>query len=743
MPSALRLYVPVYSITLILSAYLLFSIQPLTGKMLLPLLGGSPQVWNSAMLFFQAVLLAGYAYAHTTTHFFNIRVQATIHLVLLSLFVLVLPIAVPDGWRPPETENPIFWQLSIMTVMIGGPFFVLAGSAPILQRWFAHTDHPDSHNPYFLYAASNLGSMTALLAYPFLVEPMMTIPQQSEGWTALYMLLISMTAIATLLIWKRNSIPGRKIPADDKGRAVTWRDRSTWILLAFLPSSLMLGVTTYITTDLAAFPLLWVMPLALYVGTFILAFARRIKIPAKIVLGIHAVLLVLIISLFFHNYIGNQVILIGLHLALFFFSALLCHMELVAAKPRASHLTEFYLFMSFGGVLGGIFNALIAPIILVMPIEYPLILAVIAFMRYRQSPDQPLTRQHILSALIRHWLPIGIIITASIASMVYFYHPGIVMLIAIIVSVSLLFLSKRRIPFAIGIAIALALHPGFPILNHERTLHNARNYFGITRVTNSESGMMRFFFHGTTVHGTQPQIDPYRLVPLSYYHPQGPAGDIFGLLDRRPGTQRVGAIGLGVGSIACYTRSNRTYDFYEIDPAVVRIAEDPEYFTYLKDCGSEYQIIMGDGRLRLEDAEDGIYDLIFMDAFSSDNIPIHLITLEAFDSYLQKLRPGGIIAVNISNRYLNLRPVMNAAGNALGITVMFKFSGGAVITEDIRAYSSLYAVFITDPAHIRHFADAGWTTLGWHPDTEFRVWTDNYANPFSAMWAARLKSSPN
>ncbi|MBI4030681.1 MAG: spermidine synthase, partial [Proteobacteria bacterium] len=385
----LPLYIPVFSATLLLSAFLLFGIQPLFGKMILPMLGGAPAVWNTAMVFFQAMLLAGYAYAHLTTRLMGVRAQAVLHILVLLSCAVFLPVSIPLGWRdPPAVSNPAFWQIGMMTVAIGGPFFVLAGTAPMLQRWFSLSPHPDSHNPYFLYAASNLGSMLALLLYPFVVEPLLKLKIQSIGWSVGYGFLILLTAACAFLPRQAENKKetAKSAPANDN--ALTPARIGLWLLLTFIPSSLMLGVTTYITTDLASVPLLWILPLALYVGTFIIAFARAQPVTLKKVLEWQSTFLLLVITSWIIGWQFNKALVVVVHLVLFFLTALFCHMQLAAARPDARNLTAFYLIMSLGGVLGGIFNALIAPQIFTLPIEYALILALSGFLRYQTDKMQ-------------------------------------------------------------------------------------------------------------------------------------------------------------------------------------------------------------------------------------------------------------------------------------------------------------------------------------------------------------------
>ena len=376
-----RLYVPVYALTLLLSALLLFAVQPMFSKMILPLLGGAPQVWNTAMMVFQLLLLSGYAYAHGTSRFLPVRIQAVLHIVLLAIFLTVLPIAIPTDWSPPDTQDPTLWQISLMAVTVGGPFFLLSGSAPMLQHWFAKTDHAHADNPYFLYGASNLGSMSALLAYPFFIEPLLDTAQQSYVWMIGYGGLMAMMLLSALLVWRAAGASSQKSIDQTAHEPITMKRRLTWLVLAAVPSSLLLGVTSFITTDIASVPLLWIIPLALYVSTFIIVFARRPIISrerAMILFG--AVLAVTMMSMI--RFSGHNFFIMGMHYLLFFTAALACHSELAALRPGTSRLTEFYLFMSLGGAIGGILNALIAPKFFILPLEYAAALALACGLRY-------------------------------------------------------------------------------------------------------------------------------------------------------------------------------------------------------------------------------------------------------------------------------------------------------------------------------------------------------------------------
>ena len=727
MNHSLRLYVPVYSITLLLSAFLLFGIQPMFGKMILPLLGGAPAVWNTAMVFFQAMLLAGYGYAHLSARYLPMKLQAVLHFLLLLFFVFVLPISIPAGWEPPsDSANPALWQLGMMTVVVGGPFFVLSGSAPLFQHWFARTDHKDAHNPYFLYAASNLGSMTALLTYPFITEPLLTLSQQSAAWAAGYVALMAAVILCAALVWRKSG-DADHLQADSTP-APTGRQRLYWLVLALVPSSLMLGVTTYITTDMAAVPLLWILPLALYVGTFIIVFARSFRLPMNKVMILHGLLLAVAIASFIHPFPFGKVWLLPVHLMLFFVSALICHQVMADSRPSAARLTEFYLIMSLGGVLGGILNALVAPVVFLLPVEYALALAVVCYVRYA---DGSLS---IKEDLKENWWAIAGAVFFCMLTLFLQGQKSALFVCIVSAALFLIYLSPRRWSFAFAVTALLFLYPGFNWLSVGKLLFIERNFFGVSRVYDTSDGAMRIYMHGMTSHGAQMLIPDYRLTPITYYNEGASVGDAFHFMDTKSFPQNIAVLGLGIGSLACFQHEGRHYDFYEIDPDVKRIAEDKNLYTFLSDCGSPYDIILGDGRLKIAAMPDETYDMIVIDVFSSDNIPAHILTREAFEIYLKKLKPDGVILANISNNFLDLTPVVAAVAKSLDITALFKISLDEKIGDtEIRYAPSIFSVMARrseDLGALPH--TSGWRVYrgGGHD----RVWTDDYVSVVSAFW---------
>ncbi len=728
------LTVPLFAITLILSAFLLFSVQPYFARLILPLLGGSPSVWNTAMVFFQAMLLAGYAYAHATSHFFSIRAQAILHAVLLLSFAAFLPIVLPAELQPSSGTPPALWQLGIMAMLVGAPFFIIAASAPMFQRWFSASGHKDAANPYFLYAASNIGSMAALLSYPAIVEPLMTLKMQSLAWAGGYGVLIALTLLCAFAVWKNGA---RTIIARENAAPLTLKTKLIWIALAFIPSSLLLGVTTHVTTDIASVPLLWIVPLALYLATFIIVFARRSIFNMRDCAILYSTAFIFIASLITATVYDRLSIMFIMHFVLFFFAALMCHKMLADRRPDAAHLTSFYLYMSLGGVLGGMFNALLAPLLFKTPIEYTVLLCLTLFVRayilHEKStfPKIPPILDWVKSPSL--WLAIATFIAMYVAGdqailKYYFIAAGLA-------GLTLIAMRRQPIPFAVFGSFILLVNS--PLTEHLSDHHilQERNFFGVLRVIDSEDQSLRNFLHGTTLHGAQPKQADQRLMQMTYYNPVGPLGDVFRILDREaPAPQKIGGIGLGVGTIACYTQTDRSFDFYEIDPAVARIAEDKNLFTYLSDCGSPYQIILGDGRLTLNNAQDGLYDLLIIDAFSSDNIPMHLITLEAFQGYMKKVKPNGMIIFNTSNRFIDLEPQLAALSAATKVPSLIKYSSSGPVSPDstLRYTAAEYIVFTPDPDKLIRLR----TLDNWTPTTlkpGFRIWTDDYANIIAGL----------
>ncbi len=719
-----------FSGTLLVSATLLFFVQPMVGKMLLPMLGGTPSVWNTCMVFFQALLLAGYSYAHYSVKFLGLRRQTLIHVFILFLPLLSLPIVFSDDALPTQS-NPIGWLLQQLLVYVGLPFFVVSSSAPLLQKWFSALDHPDSEDPYFLYSASNFGSLVALLAYPLVIEPTLDVQTQSRFWMYGYVLLILLTASCAYWVKKSSKTGLTQAPQAGNQSPVTSHDRILWICAAMIPSSLMLGVTTSLTTDIAAVPLLWVIPLAIYLLTFTLVFAKHPPVPHELMVRLLP-FAALLLTPFLFSYSVLDVgdlsgLLLPLHFAVFFIAAMVCHGLLANNRPSADHLTEFYLWISVGGVVGGILNAIIAPLVFSSLLEYPIMLifacALPAFNKNR--PDK-LQRNDLLIPLIIVIGGLGLhrlFLNLNLESGPLAGLP--VLLIPILIC-----LKYRRKPlrFAISLAAVMLIFHTTLITFYDNTLIVNRNFFGVKRVVNSDSRQLHMFIHGGTTHGYQSTIPERRHTPMAYYHRSGPIGDVFAEIASRNSASPIGIIGLGCGGMAAYAEPGQVFDFYEIDPMIDRIAKNPEYFSYLADCQGICRTFLGDGRLSLKSVPDKSYAVIILDAFSSDSIPTHLVTREAIQLYLRKLKQDGFIVFNATNRFVDITRLLgNLAADANLVAYIrsdLKISKQEFLSGKT---GSQYVVMAHQTDHLGHIADnPEWTRL--LPGAKPAIWTDRFSN---------------
>lgn len=723
----------IFGLTLFLSACLMFTSEFMFAKMVLPLLGGTPAVWNTCVLFFQAVLLAGYAYAHWSASVLSVRRQAFIQAGLVLIPILLLPIRIPNGWMPPHASTPIFWLLRLMLVSVGLPFFAVATTAPVLQRWFARTDHPAAHDPYFLYAASNVGSLTGLIGYLLFIEPRFTLREQSRAWELGYLLLAIMVAVSALLMLRSVRTAPEVTPREREAKTTETRIPTgrwlKWLGLAFVPSSLMLGLTTYATTDVAAVPLLWSIPLAIYLITFIIAFSRRSPLRGR--LAVKSLSVLLLIQVLVVQKVGLPTYWeLLLHLSTFFTAAMACHQMLANDRPPPRYLTGFYLVMAVGGALGGVFNGLIAPMVFRSITEYPLVLGIacVLCLTHTGTPTQPLNRQDILRLLAIAVIAAAVIGLEDVFG-IYYYGLLCAGLSGLLV---LMCYPLARKPVAFGTAIAVVLLlSGMNLSDNRRPLYQCRSFFGVIRVQEDRAEGVHELYHGTTIHGSQYTMPGLRRIPTSYYSSDGPVGQAYGVLEARNPRMSVAVIGLGAGALAAYAQKGQSFTFYEIDPAMAQVASNEAYFTYLADArgqGANVRVVLGDGRLTLADAPDGSYDFILLDAFSSDSVPVHLLTGEALGLYLRKLRPGGIIAYNISNRFLNLEPLMAdlAADGGLSCVVgNSKWFGAYALTKGRReAVWTLMARNDKDLGKIRY-------DRRFHlpqRDPGLRVWTDDYSN---------------
>jgi len=714
-----------FALTLVVGSGLLFLVQPMSAKMVLPLLGGSPGVWNTCMVFFQAGLLAGYAYAHAGPLWLGLRAHAVLHAGLLLLPFLLLPIALDQ--EPPDAEAwPPLWLLRTLVISVGLPFVVLAAGAPLLQKWFAASGHARARDPYFLYAASNVGSMAALLAYPLLVEPAFSLSRQSWLWTIGYGVL----ALLSILCVAPVAFASKLIALSGSGEtSVRASGRVSWLLLALVPSSLLLSVTTLLSTDIAAIPLFWVVPLAIYLLTFILVFAGKPVVPHAFVLRWLPLVVLLLVMIKLTEATQPVGLLLGIHLLGLFWICLACHGELARKRPAAAHLTEYYLWLALGGVLGGIFNALVAPLIFTSLLEYPLMLIAVCLLVPRRPEDaRPLRSFTCLDFVL------PLILGLATAGLVWLgqdlaLEPGpisvaVMFMVPVVIAYTFM---DRPLRFSLGLAAILlagALYSGVM----GRTVYRARSFFGVHQVT--EIGGFRKLVHGNIPHGLQ-SLDPAQQhVPLGYYHPNGPMGKTLTTLRHDPRLNRVALIGLGTGALATYAKPPQHWTFFEIDPEVIRIASpEARLFTYLRDARG-VDVRAGDGRLSVAKSAER-FGLIVVDAFNSDSIPVHLLTREALQIYRSRLTRGGILAIHISNDYLDLEPVLASLARDAGPPMECLIWNDRFVPEQDKAMGRLpsqWAVLADSAGDLKILLEARLPWQAARLDPALRIWTDDFSN---------------
>jgi spermidine synthase len=656
--SAASAVTPLFAATILLAAALMFIAEPMLARMILPRLGGSPAVWNTCLVFFQATLLGGYIYAHVLTRALTLKQQVVVHAALLLVAATVLPIGgIGAGWVPPVDRWPVPWLLLVLTAGVGAPFFILSTTSPLLQHWLAHTNHQSSKDPYYLYSASNVGSIVALLGYPLVIEPLWPLTGQGAIWTFGYCLFAALTMSCAVLSIRFYIPPVEQLTdAQATAETVGWQQRCQWVLLAVVPSSLLLSVTTFLSTDVAAAPLLWTVPLTLYLLSFVFAFARKEVISGRnqrraLSLAIAPVVLLMAIAP------GRIVmVLLPLHLAAFFLSALTLHTGLARRRPAAHHLTEFYLWISVGGVIGGLVNTFVAPLVFTNIAEYPLGLAAACLLQPWAADARPprVTRSDFT-------LPgtIALAVLATIMGVRLQLLDLGAFVIMLTITLGLVVVTSLGRPLRFGLAITGVLLATYLLpTTRDSMIYANRTFFGVLRVQRSPSSDRHTLLHGVTVHGVQDLRGGWRDQPLTYYHRSGPIGQLMAAFGDRLEAAHIGVVGLGAGSLAAYATSHQQWTFFEIDPAVAAIARERQLFTYLNACSDRCRIVLGDARLSLARTNDGPFDLLVLDAFSSDAIPVHLMTREALELYLWRLTGDGVLAFHISNRHLDLEPVL-------------------------------------------------------------------------------------
>ena len=730
-----------YALAVLSGATLVFLVEPLAARLLLPRFGGSPAVWTTSLLFFQAALLIGYGWAHVSTRRLGLRRQPWVQCALLLAPLVVLPIGLPSWATPPAGAEPSIWLLMVLAVAVGLPYVAVSTASPTLQRWFAATNHPHAADPYFLYVMGNAGSLLGLLAYPLLVEPNLALRDQALLWSAGYLVFVTLTAAAAVILRLTRAAPtaddlplqvlseAPSSPGPDERPAL--RRRLTWVAMAFVPSSLMLGVTTYISTDVAAVPLLWVLPLSLYLVTFMVAFSPRNPLTAprlSAVLPFVVVALSIVLSGAVRLPLGA---LVACNLAAFFAAALLAHVRLAADRPPVRYLTEFYLLLAVGGALGGLFNALVAPAIFHSILEYPLALALALLLRpgraLRDSAAEH--RARFVDLVVPPVVVVAAVALLALLSRAFgIAGPALAAALGLI-SIGTLAFVRRPVRFGVSMGGLLLI----PLLVGQAGLYVDRGFFGVNRVV--DQGGIRLLIHGTTIHGAQ-FTDPARAFePLTYYQRTGPFGRAMTAFQAaKPAGVRIGVIGLGAGDIAAYVRPQDAITFFEIDPAVTRIASDPALFTFLERSPGAVRVVLGDGRITLASEPQASFDVLVIDAFSGDAPPAHLLTVEAIDVYLRALAPGGILLFNTSNRYVDVQGVAVAGLRARDLPVVIPIDPdpGTPPSPEKEPSSWVLSARRSDElgaiVHLIHTVDP--------PPNTVRPWTDDFSDLISVIrWA--------
>jgi SAM-dependent methyltransferase len=732
-------------------SFLLFLVQPLIARMALPRLGGAPNVWNSAMLVYQALLLAGYAYAHWLGRF-AIRRQATIHIGVLLAAALTLPLGLVS-LSPPASGQEALWVPLLFALSIGPVFFAISAQAPLLQRWFVA--HPAASEPWPLYAASNLGSFAGLIAFPLLVEPLLPLAVQSIGWTIAYAVLVGLVALCAWARWKVGSDsplpfrgaagsvvspPGETSASEDTPHpkpspevegleAIPARTILLWLALAAVPSGLMLSTTTHLTTDIFAMPLLWVIPLGLYLLSFVVAFSDKRELAT--VLSRSTPLIMLLaggIAMSSHGTSALAPVIASV--ILLFLVCVALHSRMYELRPAPSRLTLFYLVMSLGGALGGLFTALIAPLVFDWTWEHPLLVLAAAAL----LPLPALFDWRARGEFDREPALAGaVVITLAAIGMAWLLKDvapkpdETLARLALTAGIAIcgMLLIPWRLLYLLALVLLMLSQGGYDTVQTSLDGLRQRSYFGIYTLRDYPGGL-RMLSHGTTLHGQQSNRREQRLVPSSYYGPtSGVALALTKATQLYGPAARVGIVGLGTGTLACYRKPGQSWTFFEIDPLVLEYSRNGA-FTYLRDCAPDANVVLGDARLEIAKLPADTIDVLVVDAFSSDAIPLHLLTREAFAVYDRVVSPQGALLVHISNRYIELEPVVAANARSLGLSAMIRDDN----PQDRTLFSASSWVLLTRDqgtmiAAQTSSADASWDLLD--PPAP-RPWRDDFAS---------------
>ena len=718
--SANNQYLLCCTTTIFLSAFLFFLVQPLAAKAILPFFGGAPAVWNTCMMFFQGVLLLSYLYVYLCTRVLFGKSRLLVHFVVVSSSLLMLPLSFV-GKVPDIGTYPVWTVIWLLTQTLLLPVFILGTTSSLVQYWFSHSTHSQAKDPYFLYSASNIGSLLALISFPFLLEPKFGLQQLSWVWSVSYFVYILM------LFLSKRDVGAVPTVIENKQLSPGTNQRLKWLLLSFAPCSLLIAVTQYITTDIASVPLLWILPLLLYLLAYIIAFSRKPWISqAWILRELPLFLIFPLISLSIQAYGMPAWQIILFHMLGFFALTMVCVSELVASRPSVSYLTEYYLWIALGGFLGSVFNSVIAPLLFNDVYEYYIAFCLCVCLQpwgLRQSEKKNRFPDYALPIIVTSLLLAGYLLdplTVSYSQWINYF---------IILSTITLILTWWRHPthVATSIGILFLFATQMSSLVHGDLIWKTRNFFGVARVYNKDELKQHRLVSGTTLHGLQSTKEPFDPnQALSYYKPMKELAQVF---HQRKKSLHVAIAGLGAGTLSCQF-SGDFLRYYEIDPTVVSIATTPALFSFLTHCPPRLGISLGDARINIAKAPENYYELIIIDVYNSDAIPIHLFTYEAVKIYLNKLSPQGVIAFHISSRHMNLSPVL--AGNAQQVNMGFLY---LVDTPSLKQaeLQSIWVILTNNAALTNELVTKNkWKKVNLL--TKRKVfWTDDYSNILSVL----------
>jgi spermidine synthase len=707
-------------VAITLSAFLLFLVQPLSAKALLPLFGGVPAVWNICIVYFQGMLLIGYLYVHLATRFLKTHMQRTLHFMIVGISFFFLPLI----WQQLHLQNgmsPTINVFYLLLTKLSLPLFILSSTGPLVQYWFSQTDRLQAKDPYFLYSASNCGSLAALLGFPFLFEPLFGLQRMSVYWSLLYGIFAISLLVAALQCKTKVVIVKESVATVDK---INWHQRMRWLLLSFAPSCLLVAVTQYITTEVAAVPLFWILPLAVYLLVFIIAFSHKPIVNHQWMLREQALFLIFpLISLSKMTITLPAWQLIPFHLLGFFALIMVCLGELVAARPDKSYLTEFYLWMAFGGFLGGLFASIISPLIFNGVYEYYIAFCLCILMRPwgKSSWNWSVI---MMPAAIGVVLFINQLLMANSFSIVFEgikFLNWLDLLVVVSVITVILCYEKNTLKYFLNLMVLFLFSQALPGFHNNDLIWQSRNFFGVTRIYKNDESHLHLLMNGTTLHGLQmlnASVNVNRLT--AYYKPILGVVDILG---KNSASLNVAIAGLGTGILSCQFRSSDQVTFFEIDNSVVKIANNTEFFTYLKSCPPQ-KIILGDARLNIAESSPHLYNMIIIDVFTSDAIPVHMLTREAVQLYLQKLVPGGLMVFNISNRHVDLRPVLETVANQLNLQILWYRS---MKSDNVYELPSEWVILTNNSQLVGKIeAELHWKLLKGNRSS--LLWTDDFSN---------------